>query len=163
MSKENSFDIVSKIEMQEIDNTVNQTLSEVKTRYDFKGTKTEIKLEDETLMIISDDEYRLNSVTDILMQKAHKRGISPKAFDLGKIENASGNTVRQKVKLRQGVDAENAKKINIAIRDSKIKVKTQIQGDQIRVSGKDRDELQSIIQLIRSLDLPIELQFINFR
>ena len=115
------------------------------------------------LTLLSDDEYKLKGVIDILQSKMMKRGISIKNMDFGKLESASGGTVRQQVKLKQGVGQEDAKKINILIRDSKLKVKTQIQGEQIRVTGKSKDDLQAVIALLRGNDLPIELQFINMR
>lgn len=163
MSTESSFDIVSKIDMQELKNAISQAEKEIEGRFDFKGSKSSIAMEKEELVIASDDEYKLNSVLDILQSKMVKRGISIKALDLGKLEPATGGTVRQKAKLKQGIDQENAKKINTLIRDSKLKVKSQIQGDQIRVTGKSRDDLQRIIQLLREADLSIELQFHNYR
>ncbi|GIQ68572.1 YajQ family cyclic di-GMP-binding protein [Xylanibacillus composti] len=163
MASEHSFDIVSKLDMQEMTNAVQQAEREIETRYDFKGSKSAIKLEDGQLVVSSDDEYKLNSVLDILQSKMVKRGISVKSLDYGKVEPASGGTVRQHIKLRQGVDQDNAKKINIMIRDSKLKVKSQIQGDQIRVSGKSLDDLQRVMQILREADLPLALQFVNYR
>lgn len=163
MSSESSFDVVSKLDMQELNNAVTQALKEIETRFDFKGSKSNIAIEKNELVVSSDDDYRLKSVIDILQSKMAKRDISLKHLDYGKIEPATGGTVRQRISLRQGVDADNAKKINILIRDSKLKVKSQIQGDQIRVTGKSRDDLQKVIQLLRSADLPLDLQFINYR
>ncbi len=163
MTQEYSFDIVSKVEMQELANAVTQAMKEIETRFDFKGSKSSIVLEKEMLTLLSDDEYKLKGVIDILQSKMMKRGISIKNMDFGKLESASGGTVRQQVKLKQGVGQEDAKKINILIRDSKLKVKTQIQGEQIRVTGKSKDDLQAVIALLRGNDLPIELQFINMR
>ncbi len=163
MTQEYSFDIVSKVEMQELANAVTQAMKEIETRFDFKGSKSSIVLEKEMLILVSDDEYKLKSVIDILQSKMMKRGISIKNMDFGKLESASGGTVRQQVKLKQGIGQEDAKKINILIRDSKLKVKTQIQGEQIRVTGKSKDDLQAVIALLRGNDLPIELQFINMR
>lgn len=163
MSAEHSFDIVSKIDMQELSNAVQQAVREIETRFDFKGSQSSITLEKDGLVIVSDDEYKLGSVKDILLSKMARRGLSPKALDYGKIEPAAGGTVRQRVSLRQGIDQENAKAINTLIRNSKLKVKSQIQGDQIRVSGKSRDDLQKVIQLLKGADLPIELQFVNYR
>lgn len=163
MSSESSFDIVSKLDMQELNNAINQAEKEIDTRFDFKNSKSSIKLEKEELVVVSDDEFKLQNVLDILYSKMAKRGISLKNLEYGKIEGASQSTVRQKIKLKQGIDQDNAKKINILIRDSKLKVKSQIQGDQIRVTGKSKDDLQQVIQILRKADLPLELQFMNFR
>jgi uncharacterized protein YajQ (UPF0234 family) len=163
MSSESSFDIVSKLDMQEMNNAISQAEREIETRFDFKGSKSSISLEKEVLVVISDDEYKLKGVLDILQSKMMKRGISIKNLEYGKIEPAASATVRQRITLKQGVDQENAKKINILIRDSKLKVKSQIQGDQIRVSGKNRDDLQAVIKLLREADLSIDLQFVNYR
>lgn len=163
VASDNSFDVVSKIDMQELNNALNQASREIETRFDFKGSKSSITLEKEELVLLSDDEFKLQNVLDILTSKMAKRGISLKNLDYGKVEPASGSLVRQRIKLRQGIDQEIAKKINIMIRDSKRKVTSQIQGDQVRVSGKSRDDLQAIIQLLKQADLPVELQFLNFR
>ncbi|WP_217594586.1 YajQ family cyclic di-GMP-binding protein [Cohnella sp. GbtcB17] len=163
MASEYSFDIVSKVELQEVSNAVQQAVKEIETRFDFKGSKSSIALEGEALTVASDDEYRLKSVIDILQSKLIKRGVPIRNLDYGKIEPASGSTVRQSIKLKQGVDQENAKKINILIRDSKLKVKSQIQGDQLRVTGKSKDDLQAIMSLLKGADLPLELQFTNYR
>jgi len=163
MASEYSFDIVSKVDMQEVNNAVQQAVKEIETRFDFKGSKSSISLEGESLTVASDDEYRLKSVIDILQSKLIKRGVPIRNMDYGKIEPASGSTVRQNIKLKQGVDQDNAKKINILIRDSKLKVKSQIQGDQLRVTGKSKDDLQAIMSLLKGADLPLELQFTNYR
>jgi cyclic-di-GMP-binding protein len=163
MSSESSFDIVSKLDMQEMNNAINQAEKEIATRFDFKNSKSSITLEKDELVVVSDDDFKLQNVLDILQSKMAKRGISLKNLEYGKVEPASGSTVRQRIKVKQGVDQDNAKKINILIRDSKLKVKSQIQGDQIRVTGKSKDDLQQVIQLLRKADLPLDLQFINFR
>lgn len=163
MSSECSFDIVSKVDLQELANAINQAEREIQTRFDFKGSKSSISLEKEELLIVSDDEYKLKNVIDILIAKMVKRGVPARNMDYGKVEPASSGTVRQKIKLRQGIEQDTAKKINIMIRDSKLKVKSQIQGDQIRVTGKSRDDLQKVIALLREADLPVELQFTNYR
>jgi cyclic-di-GMP-binding protein len=163
MATENSFDIVSKVDMQEVNNAINQAQKEIETRFDFKNSKSSIELEKEEIAIASDDEFKLQNVLDILQSKLTKRGISIKNLEYGKVEPASGATVRQKIKLKQGIVQDMAKKINTIIKDSKLKVQSQIQGDQLRVSGKSRDDLQRIMQLLKAADLPIELQFINFR
>jgi uncharacterized protein YajQ (UPF0234 family) len=163
MASEYSFDIVSKVDMQELSNAVTQAMKEIQNRFDFKGSKSDITLEKDELVIISDDEYKLKSVIDILQSRMIKRGVSIKNMDFGKIEPAAGGTVRQRVSLKQGISQEDAKKINTLIRESKRKVKSQIQGDQIRVSGKSKDDLQAVIALLRSADLPLDLQFVNMR
>jgi uncharacterized protein YajQ (UPF0234 family) len=163
MSSESFFDIASKMDMQELNNAINQAEKEITTRFDFKNSKSSISIEKDELVIISDDEFKLQNVLDILHSKMAKRGISLKNLEYEKVQPASSSTVRQKIKLKQGIDQDNAKKINILIRDSKLKVKSQIQGDQIRVTGKSKDDLQQIVQLLRKADLPLELQFLNFR
>ncbi|MFB0841120.1 YajQ family cyclic di-GMP-binding protein [Paenibacillus oleatilyticus] len=163
MSSENSFDIVSKLDLQEMNNAINQAEKEIATRFDFKGSKSSITLEKEELVIVSDDDFKLQNVLDILQSKMAKRGISLKNLEYGKVEPAAGSTVRQRIKVKQGIDQDNAKKINVLIRDSKLKVKSQIQGDQIRVTGKSKDDLQQVMALLRKADLSLDLQFINFR
>ncbi|AIQ64383.1 putative nucleotide-binding protein [compost metagenome] len=163
MASESSFDIVSKMDIQELTNAIHQTEKEIQNRFDFKGTKSNLKLEKDALIIVSDDEYKLNAVIDILQSKMVKRGITLKNLDFGKIEPAALGTVRQRLGLKQGIDQENAKKINVLIRDSKLKVKSQIQGDQIRVTGKSRDDLQQIIKLLNNADLPLDLQYTNMK
>ncbi|MBP1961038.1 YajQ family cyclic di-GMP-binding protein [Paenibacillus aceris] len=163
MSSESSFDIVSKVDMQELNNAIQQAEKEILTRFDFKGSKSSIKLDKDQLVVTSDDEFKLQNVLDILHAKMTKRGISIKNLDYSKVEPAAGSTVRQKISMKQGVDQENSKKINILIRDSKLKVKTQVQGDQIRVTGKSRDDLQAVIALLRKADIPLDLQFVNLK
>ncbi|MFP3122294.1 MULTISPECIES: YajQ family cyclic di-GMP-binding protein [Bacillaceae] len=163
MSKESSFDIVSKVELPEVTNAINLALKEIQTRYDFKGSKSDIKLEKESLVLTSDDEYKLSQLTDVLLSKLVKRGVPIKNLDYGKIENASGGTVRQYVNLKQGIDKDTAKVLNTIIKNLKLKVKSQIQDDQLRVTGKSRDDLQAVIAAVREADVPVELQFINYR
>ena len=163
MSSENSFDIVSKFDLNEMTNAITQAEKEIATRFDFKGSKSSFKLEKENLVIASDDEYKLNAVIDILQTKMIKRGLTLKNVDYGKIEPASLGSVRQKLTLKQGIDQENAKKINVLIRDSKLKVKSQIQGDQIRVTGKSKNDLQAVMQLLLKADLSLDLQFTNVK
>lgn len=163
MSSESSFDIVSKVDMQELSNAITQAEREIETRFDFKGSKSSIVLEKEELVVSSDNDYKLKSVIDILQSKMMKRGVPIKNMDYGKIEGSSGGTVRQRIKLRQGIEQDVSKKINIMIRDSKLKVKSQIQGDQLRVTGKSKDDLQAVMALLRGADLPVELQFTNYR
>ncbi|MBH5316570.1 YajQ family cyclic di-GMP-binding protein [Paenibacillus sp. GSMTC-2017] len=163
MSSESSFDIVSKVDMAELVNAIAQAEREIETRFDFKGSKSTIALEKEELVIGSEDDYKLKAVIDILLTKMIKRGVPIKNLDYGKVEGASGNRVKQRIKLRQGIEQDVSKKINIMIKDSKLKVKSQIQGDQLRVTGKSRDDLQAVMALLRGADLPVELQFTNYR
>jgi uncharacterized protein YajQ (UPF0234 family) len=163
VSSEHSFDIVSKLDLQEMNNAINQAEKEIATRFDFKGSKSSISLEKEELVVVSDDEFKLQNVLDILTGKMAKRGLPLKNLEYGKVEPAASGTVRQRIKLKQGLDQDIAKKINVLIRDSKLKVKSQIQGDQIRVAGKSKDDLQQVIQMLRKADLPIDLQFVNLK
>jgi len=163
MSKESSFDIVSKVEMSEVNNAIQTALKEIENRFDFKGSKSSISLEKEELVLISDDDFKLTQVKDILLGKLVKRDVPIKNLDYGKVEPAAGGTVRQRVKLVQGIDKDNAKKINNIIKEAGLKVKTQIQDDQIRVTGKSKDELQQVINAIRKADLPLDVQLINYR
>jgi hypothetical protein len=163
MASEASFDIVSKVDMQEVSNAVRQAMKEIETRFDFKGSKSSIDIEKDELVVVSDDEYKLKSVIDILQGRLVKRGVPIRNLEYGKIEPAAQGTVRQRIRLKQGIDQEAAKKINTIIRDSKLKVRSQIQGDQIRVSGKSRDDLQAVIRMLKAADVGIELQFTNYR
>jgi hypothetical protein len=158
-----SFDIVSTVEMQEVDNAVNQTIKEIGQRYDFKGSKSEVTLEKDAIRIITDDDFRLKAVVDILQSKCIKRGISLKALQYGKAEPASGGLIRQLVTLQQGISKEKGKEIIALVKETKLKVQAQIMEDQVRVTGKNRDDLQDVIQLLKGKDLGIELQFVNFR
>ena len=163
MASEHFFDIVSKFDMQELTNAITQAEKEIQTRFDFKNSKSSIALEKDTLVIISDDEFKLQNVVDILQAKMAKRGIPLKNLQYSKVEPAAGSTVRQRVTLRQGIEQDQAKKINILIKDSKLKVSSQIQGDQVRVTGKNIDDLQKVIHILKQADLQVELQFTNFR
>ncbi|WP_226087148.1 YajQ family cyclic di-GMP-binding protein [Mesobacillus sp. S13] len=163
MSKESSFDIVSKVEMSEVTNAISIAMKEIQNRYDFKGSKSEISLDKEELVLISDDEFKLDQLKDVLFSKMIKRGIPIKNLDYGKVERASGGTVRQRAKLVQGIDKENAKKINTIIKNSGLKVKSQVQDDQVRVTGKNRDDLQKIITAVKEADLTVDVQFVNYR
>jgi len=164
MAVENSFDIVSKVEFQEVRNAVDQAIKEVRTRFDLKDSHSEIRLEgEEAIQLASVDEYKLEAVTEILRQKLVKRGVSLKALTFGKVEPAAGSSVRQKITLQQGIAAEKAKEIVRIIKDSKKKVQASIQGDTVRVAGKDRDALQEVIALLRGRDLGIDMQFTNYR
>jgi hypothetical protein len=163
MAAENSFDIVSKIEMTEVTNAVSQAMKEIGQRFDFKGSKSSITQEKEALVILSDDEFKLKSVIDILQGKLVKRGVPIKNLTYDKVEPALGGTVRQRVKLQQGIPTEKAKEIVKAIKDAKMKVQASIQADQVRVAGKSRDDLQAVIALLKGKDFGIELQFTNYR
>jgi len=163
MAAENSFDVVSKINMSEVTNAVTQTLKEIGQRFDFKGSKSDITQEKEGLVIVSDDEYRLKSVIDILQNKLVKRGVPIKNVSYGKVEAALAGSVRQRLTLQQGIPTDKAKEIVKSIKDSKIKVQASIQADQVRISGKSRDDLQSVIALLKGKDFGIELQFDNYR
>ena len=158
-----SFDIVSKVDLQEVDNAVNQTVKEISQRYDFKGTKSEISLEKDVVKVLADDDYKLKAIIDILQSKFLKRGISIKALQYGKAETASGGMVRQLITIQQGISKEKGKEIIAVIKESKIKVQGQIQDDQVRVTGKNRDDLQETIALLKGQDLGVEMQFTNFR
>jgi len=158
-----SFDIVSKVDMQEVDNAINQTVKEIGQRYDFKGSKCEVTLEKETVKVLADDDFRLRSIIDILQSKFVKRNISPKALQYGKAEQASGSMLRQIITLQIGISKEKAKEIGAVIKESKLKVQSQIQDDQLRVTGKNIDDLQAVIALLKGKDLDIDMQFVNFR
>jgi len=158
-----TFDVVSKVDLQEIDNALNQTRKEIVQRYDFKGTKTQVTFEDNAIHVISDDDYKVKAVIDILQSKLARRGVALKALVYGKIEPAAGGLAKQTITVQQGIDADHARHISKLIRDSKLKVQAQIQADQVRVSGKKRDDLQAAIQLLKAQDLDLPLQFINFR
>jgi len=163
MAAENSFDIVSKIDMAEVTNAVSQALKEIGQRFDFKGSKSNITQEKDDLVIISDNDYKLKSVIDILQTKLVKRGVPIKNVSYGKVEAALAGTVRQKLTLQQGIPTDKAKEVVKAIKDSKIRVQASIQADQVRVTGKNRDDLQSVIQLLKGKEFNIELQFTNYR
>lgn len=163
MAGDSSFDIVSKVDMQEVHNAVNQTVKEIEQRYDFKNSKTEVSLEGEELKVVTEDDYKLRSVIDILQTKMIKRQVAVKNLDYGKIEQASGGMVRQTVKIKQGLEADTAKLMVKEIKNLGLKVQSQIMGDQVRVSAKSKDDLQKVIQFLKGKDYHIELQFINYR
>ncbi|MGC7872487.1 YajQ family cyclic di-GMP-binding protein [Desulfosporosinus sp. SYSU MS00001] len=163
MAKDSSFDIVSKVNLPEVSNAVQQAQRELSQRFDFKNSKSSITLEEEKITLVSDDDFKLKNVVDILESKLVKRGISLKALDYGKPQPASGNTLRQEVKMVQGIAQDKAREINKVLKDSKIKVVSSIQGDEIRVSGKNKDDLQAAIALLKKEDFGIELQFVNYR
>lgn len=159
-----SFDIVLKMDVQEVDNAVTQAQKELAQRYDFKGSKSKIEWDKKKeITIIGDDDYKLKAVLDILQSKLIKRGISIKNLEMGKIEAAFEGTKKQKITMIQGVPVEKAKNINKLIKDSKIKVQSVFQDEQVRVSGKNRDDLQETMQLVRNSNLEMDFQFVNFR
>ncbi len=165
MASENSFDVVSKIEMPEVVNAISQAMKEVIARYDLKDSKSNIELQEKDLKIIltSADEYKVNAVNDILQSKLLKRGVPIKNLDYGVVQPAAGSTVRQEVKLKQGLATEKAKDVVKVIKDSKLKVTAAIMGDYVRVSSKDRDTLQQVIALLKGKDFGVDLQFTNYR
>ena len=164
MAADSSFDVVSKVDIQEVKNAIDQASKEVNARFDLKNSKSTITLEgNDTVQLASQDEYTIKAVTDILQQKFVKRGVSLKNLDYEKVEPAANSSVRQKIKLKQGVNSDAAKKIVATIKDAKIKAQASIQGDTVRVSSKDRDTLQSIIALLRGKDFGVDLQFTNYR
>ncbi len=163
MAQEFSFDVVSKTEMQEVSNAVQQAQKELAQRFDFKGSKSSIELAAEEIVLVSDDEGKLRSVKDILESKLVKRGVSLKAMDYAVIEQAMGGTVRQRAKIVQGIEIEKAKAIVKAIKEAKLKVQASIQSDQVRVTGRTKDDLQKAIALVKGKDFGIPLQFTNYR
>ena len=158
-----SFDIVSNTDLQEVDNAVNGAMREIGTRYDFKGTDCTIERSDETLTIRADDDFRLKQVQELLRGYLARRKVDAGAFDFGKPEQASGNSLRQSVTIKQGIERELAQKIVKAVKASKMKVQVAIQGDELRVSGKKRDDLQSAIALVKDMKIEQPLQYVNFR
>ena len=165
MAENNSFDIVSEVNLQEVDNAINQARKEIAQRFDFKGSKSSIDLDqkEKQITVHSDDEFKLKSVVDILQGKLIKRSVPLKALSYGTVEQAAGGTVRQLVKLLVGIDKDNARKIVKMIKDTKLKVQSQIMEDQVRVSGKNKDDLQAVIKMIRDANLPFAVQFTNYR
>ena len=158
-----SFDIVSKVDMQEVDNAINQAKKEIAQRYDFKGTENELELENDTLKILAADDYKLQAIKDILIGKLVRRKVSPKCFNYGKEEAASAGAVRVRATIVQGISKEKGKEIVKLIKATKLKVQAQIMEDQVRVTGKKIDDLQEIMQMLKGKDLDIELQFENMR
>ncbi|MGE5577121.1 MAG: YajQ family cyclic di-GMP-binding protein [Syntrophothermus sp.] len=163
MARDYSFDIVSEVNMQEVDNALNQTRKEIAQRYDFKGSKSQLSQEGDEIRIIADDDFKLKSIIDILQSKMVRRGVPLNALSYGKVEPAAGDTVRQVITIQRGIPKEKGKEIVNAIKELKLKVQAQIQENQVRVSGKDKDELQKVIQSLKDRDFGIALQFINYR
>jgi hypothetical protein len=164
MAQDNSFDVVSKVDLQEVRNAIDQALKEIHQRFDLKDSRSEIHLEgSDAIQLASANEFKLEAVKGILSQKMVKRGVPLKNLTYGKLEPAAGQSVRQRIALQQGIPAEKAREIVRLVKDAKKKVQVAVQGDTLRVSGKDRDELQAVIALLRGQDLGLELQFTNYR
>ncbi len=165
MAEQFSFDVVSEVDMQEMKNVVDQATREVHQRFDFKDSKTEITLKEKEkeLILVSDDEYKLNAVIDIIKTKCVKRGVSLKAFTYGTVEPALGGTVRQVAKIQSGIAVEKAKEVTKGLKESKLKVQTQIQDEQVRVMSKSKDDLQVAMAYLKRQDFGIDLQFTNYR
>ncbi len=163
MAKENSFDITSKVDYAEIDNAINQTKKEISQRFDFKGSKSLVGVQDKDLFLSAEDETKLRNMNDILQSKFVKRQVPLKALSYENVEPSAGGTVRQTVKIQQGIPIEKAKEIVKFIKDSKLKVQASINGDIVRISGKDRDILQDVIAKLKAQDFGIDMQFTNYR
>jgi uncharacterized protein YajQ (UPF0234 family) len=163
MAQQNSFDIVSEVNRAEISNAIHQTIKEVRQRFDFKGSSATVALEANELLLTAEDDTKLRNMNDILQQKLVRRGVPLKALSYGTVDPAAGGTVRQRVQIQQGIPQEKAKEIVRFIKDSKAKVQASIQGDIVRVSGKDRDTLQSVIGQLKGEDFGINMQFSNYR
>jgi uncharacterized protein YajQ (UPF0234 family) len=163
MAQQNSFDIVSQIDLAEVNNAINQTIKEVRQRFDFKGSKADVVLEKHELVLSAEDETKLKNMNDILQQKLVRRNVPLKALNYGKLEPAAGSSVRQRVEIQEGIPQEKAKEVVKFIKDSKAKVQASIQGDVVRVTGKDRDTLQDIIAKLKEHDFGIHMSFTNYR
>jgi len=165
MADTSSFDIVSKVNMQEVDNAINQARKEIVQRYDFKGSKTSIEVnqKEHEIVLISDDEFRMKATVDILQSKFVKRSVPLKALTYSSIEPAAGGTVRQVIKLQSGIEKEKAKTIVKLIKDTKLRVQAQIMDDQVRVSGKSKDDLQAVMTMLRQQEFKFAMQFVNYR
>jgi cyclic-di-GMP-binding protein len=163
VASESSFDVVSRVDRQELDNALNQTRKEIENRFDFKHSKTNIEFDDKKITLISDDELKMRNVVDILQSKAVRRGIDIKAFDFGAVEPAAGGTVRQVVTLRSGIPKDESRELLAHIKALKLKVTAQYQDEQIRVSSKSKDDLQRVISSLRAMEFKLPLQFVNYR
>lgn len=160
---ESSFDVVSSVDLQEVKNAIAQAMKEISTRFDLKASGSEIALEAEEIRLTSSDDFKLKAVTDVLEGRLVKRGVPLKALSYGAVEKALGGTVRQKVALQKGIPTEKAREIVKLVKATKLKVQVAIQGDQVRVSGKSRDDLQAVMRALREADLGIDMQFTNYR
>ena len=163
MAQEHSFDIVSKPNLQEVDNAIQMAMKEISTRFDFKGSISKIEKEGNNIKLVSDNEYKLKNVINVLQDKLAKRKVPLKFFEYGKVEEALGGNVKRLVSIKQGIPQDKAKEITKLIKTSGLKAQTQIQGDQIRVSAKKIDDLQVVIQKLKAANLPLVLQFVNYR
>jgi cyclic-di-GMP-binding protein len=163
MAAENSFDVVCKVDMQEVTNALDQARREIDTRYDLKAVKNEIELEKTDIVVTTADDLKLKAIVDILQSKLHRRGVPLKALTYGKVEDAAGSRRRQKITLQQGIPIEKAREIVKLVKETKLKVQAAIQEDQVRVTGKNRDDLQKVIALLKDRELGIALQFTNYR
>ena len=163
MAAENSFDVACKIDPQEVTNALDQARREIETRYNLKGSKNEVRLETNEITVLAADDMKLKAVVDILQSRLHKRGVPLKALTYGKVEEAAGGALRQKISLQQGIPIEKAREIVRLVKDTKLKVQAAIQEDHVRVSGKNRDDLQKVIALLKEKDLGIAIQFTNYR
>ncbi|AKL94013.1 putative protein UPF0234 [Clostridium aceticum] len=162
-AKDSSFDIVSEVDMQEVTNALTQTEKEIAQRFDFKGSNTTVEKNDDEVVIVTSDDFKLRNVVDIFQSKLAKRNVSLKALDYKKPESSLGGRMKQVIKIKQGISQEEAKKITTLIKGLKVKVQASVQGDVVRVSGKNRDDLQAVIQALKNADLPMNLQFTNYR
>ena len=160
---DSSFDVVSSVDLQEVKNAIAQAMKEITTRFDLKGTKSEISLEGEEILLTTSDEFKLKAISDILEGRLVKRNVPLKALTYGKSESALGGTVRQKIALQKGIPTDKAREIVKIVKETKRKVQAAIQADQVRVTGKNRDDLQAVIQALRGADLGIDMQFTNYR
>jgi uncharacterized protein YajQ (UPF0234 family) len=160
---ESSFDVVSSVDLQEVKNAISQAMKEISTRFDLKGSNSQIELGTEEIVVSTSDEFKLKAVRDVLEGRLVKRGVPLRALTYGTLEKALGDTVRQKVSLQKGIPSEKAREIVKIIKGTKVKVQASIQGDQVRVSGKNRDDLQHVIQVLKGSDLGIDMQFTNYR
>ena len=160
---ESSFDVVSSVDLQEVKNAIAQAMKEITTRFDLKGTGSDISLQGEEIVITSADEFKMKAVRDVLETRLVKRNVPLKALTWGTMDKALGGTVRQKVALQKGIPTDKAREIVKIIKGSKLKVQAAIQGDQVRVSGKNKDDLQSVMQSLKAVDLGIDMQFTNYR
>ena len=163
MAQQNSFDIVSQVDRSEINNALNQTMKEVRQRFDFKGSRAEVVMEADELILTAEDETKLRNMNDILQQKLVRRSVPLKALSYGRVEPAAGGTVRQHAAIQQGIPSEKAKEIVKFIKESKLKVQAAIQGDTVRVTGRDRDVLQDVIAQLKTKDFGINMQYTNYR
>jgi uncharacterized protein YajQ (UPF0234 family) len=158
-----SFDVVSEVDMQEVRNAVDQANREISNRFDFKGSDARVEQSEQRLVLFADDEFKVDQAREVLIAKLAKRKVDVACLDAGKVEKAAGDTAKQEISVRQGVDADLARRLVKRIKDAKLKVQASIQGDQVRVSGKKRDDLQSVIALLREEEWGLPLQYVNFR